>query len=391
MRIAIYAGTFKKDQDGATKTIYRLVHSLLLARIQVGVWGFSITPQKRRGLGLVTVPSLPLFLYRDYRVTFPTPRVMRSLRTFAPDLIHITVPDFVSIAFFRYARKNRIPVIATYHTRFPAYLKYFKMGFLTRLAWKMAVRFYRRTNTVYAPTEMAARELSSRGVSNVKIWSRGVEHSQYSPSFRSKKLRKRLAGDRCFIILFSGRLVWYKDVHIFADVYDLYQAYAPGEVQFALAGDGPARQALEKRMPDAVFTGYLYGRDLSRIYASSDLLLFPSVTESFGNVVHEALASGIPAVVADQGGCQEIIENSGGGLVARSGDARDFFAKCRLLLENPHLYAEKKRAARRYIKGRSWESVNRELIKDLVELAGRPALPAPAPPRRRPFLERDWF
>jgi len=388
MRIAIYAGIFKKDQDGATKTIYRLIHSLLLAGIQVGVWGFSITPQKRRGLGLVTVPSLPLFFYRDYRVAFPSGRVMKSLKDFAPDLIHITVPDLVGAAFHRFAKINRIPTYATYHTRFPAYLKYYRMGFLTRLAWKTAVRFYRGIEAVYAPTEMAAQELRSRGLTNVKIWSRGVDQDRYRPSFRSPELRGRLAGDRRFIILYSGRLVWFKDIHIFAQVYDLYQAYAPGEVQFVLAGDGPARRTLEKRMPDAVFTGYLNGQDLSEVYASSDLLLFPSVTESFGNVVHEALASGVPAVVADQGGCQEIIEKSGGGLVARSGDADDFFSKCRSLLEDPRLYSEKKRSARNYLKGRSWESVNEELIKDLVQLGGRSALPAPVPLRPPALPER---
>lgn len=368
MRVAIYAGMFKKDQDGATKTLYRLVNSLLTAGSDVGVWGFSITPQERAGLQLFTMPSIPWPLYRDYRVTVPVPRVLRTLHRFQPDLIQITVPDLVGAAFVSYAKRHRIPVVATYHSVFPEYLKYFKIGFLTAAAWRTAARFYQRVDMVYVPTEIAADELRKRGVQQIKIWSRGIDLGQFGPSYSRPWLRDLIAAGRKSVILYSGRLVSYKDVDVLADVYDLFHRGSACSVRFIVAGSGPKEKSLRKRMPEALFTGYLHGDDLARIYANSDLLLFPSTTESFGNVVMEALASGIPAVVSDHGGCQEIISRSGAGLIARSGDAADFHRQCVRLIDTPDLYRRMRGCGLEFVKHRSWEKITATLVAEFISI-----------------------
>ena len=131
-----------------------------------------------------------------------------------------------------------------------------------------------------------------------------------------------------------------------------------------MAGDGPIRKELEKRMPDAVFTGYITGKELSEVYASSDIFLFPSTTESFGNVIQEALASGIPAVVSDVGGCQEIIRNSKGGLIAVADDADHFFHHISTLLDDPDLYSYLKENGLRYADLQNWESINQVIIDE---------------------------
>ena len=384
MRIAIYSGTFQRDQDGATMTIYRLVDSLLAAGNEVGIWAYSITPQERPGLYLFSLPSTPLLLYRDYRVAVATPRLIRTLDEFAPDIIQVTVPDIVGKQFVRYAKRNRIPVVSTYHTVFPDYFKYYYIGFLTRLGWKLATRFYRCMDAVYAPTEISTRELRRRGLQNIKIWSRGVDLKRYRPTHRRKQFRDSLAGGRPIVILYSGRLVAYKDVHVLADVYQKFHTGPERPVRFVVAGSGPKMKSLKRRMPEAVFTGYLLGDDLARVYANSDLLLFPSPTESFGNVVLEALASGIPAVVSDRGGCQEIIAQSGGGLVARTGIVSDFYGQCRRLIDDPNLRLKMGQRGLEFARGRTWDVITDWLVKELTAQAKPHRDPVPAHPARRP-------
>ncbi len=372
MRIAIYAGMFRRDQDGATKTIYRLVDSMLEAGIEVGVWAFSFTPQERKGLHLFRLPSFPWPLYRDYHVSLATPSVLRSIGKFAPDLIHVTVPDFGGGAFVRYAKRNHIPIVATYHTVFPDYLRYFKIGFLTWLAWRQAARFYQKLDVVYMPTEIAAQELRRRGVRHIKIWSRGIDLEQFRPTFREPQFRESLAGGREAVILYAGRLVGFKDVDTLAETYALYHKGPERRVRFVIAGSGPEEKALKKRMPEASFRGYLHGHELSRIYANSDLLLFPSQTESFGNVVLEALASGIPAVVSDRGGCQEIIKLSGAGLVARSGDAADFHRQSSRVIGDREMYRQMREHGLEFVQNRSWDKITLPMVKELASLAGVP-------------------
>jgi len=374
MRIAIYSGIFKKDQDGATKTLYRLVDGLLQAGNEVAVFGFSITPQKKPGLRLITLPSMPFpFSPRDYRLAMVTPRILRALDGFAPDIIQVTVPDFVGAGFVRYAKRRRIPVVSTYHTVFPDYFKYFHIGFLTPTGWRLAANFYRRLDAVYAPTEIATMELRRRGLDNFKIWSRGIDLDQFRPDWRERGFRESLAGGRQTVILYCGRLVTYKDIRVLAEVYRLFHDGAERSVRFVVTGSGPAKKSLRRKMPEAVFTGYLLGDDLARIYANSDLLLFPSPTESFGNVVLEAMASGIPAVVSDRGGCQEVVNLAGAGLIARSGDAPDFHRQCLRLLGDCAMYLQMRERGLEFARARPWEVIVAWLVRELMAQAEKRA------------------
>ena len=172
------------------------------------------------------------------------------------------------------------------------------------------------------------------------------------------------------------------------EVYRLMRKKGPSNVRFVLAGDGPTRNELQRMMPDAVFTGYLNGRALSQTYASADILLFPSTTETFGNVVQEALASGIPAVVSDEGGCKEIIQESQGGFIASAGDTEDFYHRCRQLIANEVVHREKRHNGLAFAEQRDWDTINRDLIETYRQLVGRgkrprrqsqPALPGHYP------------
>jgi glycosyltransferase involved in cell wall biosynthesis len=158
---------------------------------------------------------------------------------------------------------------------------------------------------------------------------------------------------------------------VFLNVYELFKEKGPKDVSFVLAGDGPIRGELESRMPDAHFPGYLHGKDLSEVYASADIFLFPSTTETLGNVVQEALSSGLPAVVSDIGGCKEIVHRSHGGLIAKAKDPYAFYEKCKRLIEDEELYNQKQSNGLKFAEEQKWDKINGKLIEEYKNLVNK--------------------
>jgi glycosyltransferase involved in cell wall biosynthesis len=368
MRIALYTGTYIKDQDGATKTLYALTESLLKRNFEIGIWSPAITPQDKKGLSFFKLPSVPLILYRDYKFAFPFGGVKKQLKKFEPDLIQVTAPDLAGIYFLKFATKRKIPVVASCHTDWASYLSYYHLSVLTNWVWRSLVWFYNKSDSVYAPTKIVAEELRERNVENVKVWARGIDRSKYHPRHKSKKLREDWKAHDRKVILYTGRFVWYKDLDVFFSVYSLFKEKGPDDVRFVLAGDGPIREELKRRMPEAHFPGYLHDEELSRIYASADIFLFPSTTETLGNAVQEALSSGLPSVVSDVGGCREIIQRSDGGFVAKAKDPYSFYEKCRLLIEDEEIYKQKRENGLNFAEEQKWEKINGRLIDDFIDL-----------------------
>ncbi len=364
MRVAIYAGMFEENKDGATKTLYELTESLLENRIEVGVWAFKITPREKKGLSLYTIPSIPLPIYPDYKISLPNPKLTMQLLGFSPDIIHITVPDIVGIFLMRFATSRGIPVLTSYHTDFPSYLKSYRLGIFYKPSWRFLEWFYNKSQTVLAPTEIIINKLQSHNIRNVKLWSRGIHPDKYSIAFRSEVLRATWGAQNKKVILYAGRFVRYKDLETFINVYELFKKHGPDNVVFVLAGDGPIRNELKKRMPDAHFPGYLQNEKLSQVYASSDIFLFPSTTETFGNVVLEALSSGLPAVVSDVNGSREIVEKSNAGLVAKARDASSFYQHCKRLVQNQPLYETLRNNGLKFAEERSWTKINHRVIDE---------------------------
>lgn len=389
MKIALYAGIFKKDQDGATKTLYELTDTLLEQGVVIGVWGYKITPRSRKGLSLFNVPSIPIPLYPEYRVTCPTHNLKKQLLDFQPDVIHVAAPDFTGLWLMRFARQREIPVLTSFHTDFPSYLKYYKLGFLWEWSWRKLSRFYNEGRVVMAPTAEMMDQLKIHGVRHVKLWPRGIHTDRYNPGFRNQELRRKWGAMGKKVILYSGRFVWYKDLDVFCNIYDRFKETGRNDVVFVLAGDGPIKEELKQRMPEAVFPGYLTGRELSVTYASSDLLLFPSTTEAFGNVVLEAMASGIPAVVSNVGGCQEIIARSGGGLIAEAGSAESFYRRCLQLLDDLRFYTITCGKGFDYAREQSWTSINNRVIAEYRRIMSAETFVARANTRFAPADEWD--
>ena len=190
-----------------------------------------------------------------------------------------------------------------------------------------------------------------------------MEIDHFNPKRRSEELRRGWEAEGTIVVLYAGRFVLYKDIDVVVGVYERMRRTHAGKVKFVMCGDGPRRNYLENRMPDAVFPGYLTGRPLQEVYASSDVFLFPSTTETFGNVVLEAMASGLPAVVSDVGGCKEIVRESGAGAVATARDVDDTYEKLKGIVDEREKLEQLGARAVEYGKNRSWEKVNERVIQ----------------------------
>lgn len=358
IRIAYFIGTLRKD-DGVAQVL------LVLAReakkngfpcVIVTGWveDMSVVP-----VPVITIPSVIFPLYRDYRLPLPGMRgFKKELDDFRPDIIHLHSPDTSAFAAIAYAKKRGVPVIATHHTDFARYLSYYHIGFLRPLLWALLRRVYNRVHLVTTPSEATTGDLVQHGVKNVITIGWGVDTEKFSPSFRSDDLRKRWSpSEPSFVILCVCRLTWEKDLRTLAETYALLKQRSHHSFAMVIAGDGPVRDEIQKMMPGAIFVGHVEHEDLSRVYASSDILLFPSSTETFGNVTAEAMVSGVVPVVANAGGSRSLVENGENGFLAMPRDAEDFYQKASHLMDDEKLFDRMRKEALKLRDRVSWDRI----------------------------------
>lgn len=377
MKIAYFTESLRPLVDGVSLTLGQLFDTLERRAIGFRVFSPFVPDHSVEWRDRVRrVPWLAFPLYRDYRVSIPgVRRLSRELDDFAPDLIHVASPTPMGVWAQHYAARRRLPVAATFHTNFVAYFRYYGLRRLERLGWAYLAWFYGRCVATYAPSRSMACTLEARGIPGVRTWSRGVDSARFSPRRRDGGLRSRLgvSVERPLLLMVS-RLVKEKDL---ADLVAMHRILRARGLRYrlALVGDGPLRERLERELPNAHFAGHRTGRDLARWYASGDVFIFPSTTETFGNVVLEALASGLPAVVVDRGGPQDVIEPGRSGLVARANDPDDLADTVEPLLQDPVRRRRMGRAARQRAAARDWDVVNGRLLDSYRELTAQDGAP----------------
>ncbi|HED30940.1 MAG TPA: glycosyltransferase family 1 protein [Prosthecochloris aestuarii] len=369
MKIAFYAGTYVRDKDGAVRSMYQLVSSFLKNGHEVAVWSPDVSEGGCGDERVVKLPSVPIPLYPDYKLGFYTSRTRHQLDEFGPDIIHIATPDIIGYNFLRYGRRHALPVGSVYHTDFPSYLQYYHLGFTEGPVWKYLRHFYNTCDAVFVPARDMKHKLEQKGITTVDMWSRGIDTRLFNTSRRSDELRASWGATGKTVIAYAGRFVWYKDIRVVMEVYDRFMSGPnASNVRFVMIGSGPEEDELKQRMPEAVFPGYLTGEALPEAYASSDLFLFPSRTDAFGNVVLEAFASGLPSVVSDEGGCKDLVRDADGGFVVTAGDSEQFYRSCERLVSEPGLYERYRNNALSFAGGRSWDVINGALIDRYHEL-----------------------
>ena len=272
------------------------------------------------------VPSLPFPPYPSIRLSSPVHRpVARFLDRFAPDLIHAATEGPLGVHARRYALAHDIPLVTSFHTDFPRYARDYGVGFLAPLVWRWLVHFHRAARLIHTPGIAIRDELVRRGLRNAVVWGRGVDTRHFRPDRRTVGWRRWLAGsDDAVIVLHVGRLAAEKNLGVLVDAWNRARRCLGPRASFVIAGGGPEAAAIAARAPFARQLGFLDRDSLAGLYASADLCVLPSRTETCGLVALEAMASGVPVIAANAGGLAESIRHDQNGLLVHPDDARGF-------------------------------------------------------------------
>jgi phosphatidylinositol alpha 1,6-mannosyltransferase len=358
LRIALVNTAYSHIEDGSILTLRRLVDYLEARGDEVMVFSAAATSSLAASPGtLVAVPSIPVPGRSDYRLALGLSRhARRRLREFAPRVVHIAAPDLLGRRAASTARRLGLPVVASYHARWDVYLGYYGLGWL-RGALRVYLRsFFNACEAVYVPLPSVRDVLVEQGVTaDIRLWGRGVDTMRFNPAHRSEPWRQGLgiAPDE-LVIGFVSRLVREKGLDILAAVLDGLTRRGIAH-RAVIVGDGPERKSLQRRVSDAVFTGLVGGDELARAYASLDIFLFPSDSETFGNVTLEAMASGLPAVCADAPGSRSLVEPGVTGFLAEPRQPGAFIRHIAMLASDAELRRRMGTAARERALGFSWD------------------------------------
>lgn len=374
LRVALFTGNYNHIRDGVSLTLNRLVKYLESQGIPVLVFGPSIeTPPIDHNGELVVTPSLPMLLggRKEYRFTTHFPKsAKKRLEEFNPTVIHLATPDRLGFGALKYAEKNNIPVVSSYHTHFPSYVSYYSwyLAPIKKPIELIMKSFYKRVRHIYVPSKSMIVELDKLGIQGDKrIWARGINLELFNPAKRDMEWRRSVGfKDDDIVITFVSRLVWEKELGTYIKCVKALQKKNP-KVRALVVGDGPAKEEAEENFPSGHFTGFATGEDLAKAYASSDVFLFPSHTETFGNVTLEAMASGLPCLVADAIGSKSLVEDGVNGKWGKKEDADDFIEKLDWLISDEKRMREMGKKSREMAMDYEWDTINAGLVKNYHE------------------------
>jgi glycosyltransferase involved in cell wall biosynthesis len=359
LRIALFTGNYNYLREGANQALNRLAAHLDRGGHQVRVYSpVTDTPAFEPQGTLVPVPSVTLPVRTEFQLALRIPKsIRRDVERFAPDIVHVATPDILGTRAETLAKRLSVPIVASLHTRFEAYLEHYGLGWLRPLAEAHLCRFYRRADCVLAPTPAIVEEVKRlRGDERAFLWSRGVDHELFSPARRDLDWRRAQGwSDEDVVVLFFGRLVVEKGTRLFTDVVDaLRRAGRP--VRPLIVGAGPAEPSM-RSIEGAIFTGHLEGIELARAVASADIMVSPSTTETFGNVLLEAMASGLAVITADASNTRALFEHGRTGILCASKD--DYVRAVMRLLDSPDERRRMGEAACEASEAYNWEAASR--------------------------------
>lgn len=314
MKIAIVTETFFPSTDGIVTRLCATIrwlrqqgHHITVIAPDLGVTDFE-------GVKIIGIPARAFFLYRSKKLSMPSRKVGALLEMLQPDLVHVVNPALLGVAGIYYARRLRLPLVASYHTQIPKYADYYRLPFLKPILWWYFRTLHNRADLNLCTSQSVQTELNDKGFRNVQLWKRGVDVDQFGPHHRDREMRDRLSNGQPgkTILLYVGRLAQEKGIEQIRDV-----LVSSPDVCLALVGDGPHRAYLENyyQGTNTIFTGFLYGEDLAKAYASADVFVFPSTTETLGLVILEAMASGLPVIAGRSGPTSEQIKDGVTGVL----------------------------------------------------------------------------
>jgi glycosyltransferase involved in cell wall biosynthesis len=366
LRVALFSGNYNYVRDGANQALNRLAAYLLRQGVQLRVYSPTVEHPAFPPTGdLVSVPSLAIPGRSEYRLPLALPpRVRRDLEQFAPNVVHVSSPDIVGHRAVTWARKRKVPVVASVHTRFDTYLAYYHLQVLEPLARDIMRRFYHRCEVVMAPAESTAAILRAQRMNrDIWIWARGIDREQFNPERRDMAWRRSLGiADDEMVIAFLGRVVMEKGLDVFSDAIHAFEPLGLKH-RVLVIGEGPARPWFEQQLPNAIFLGQITGTELSRALASADVFLNPSITEAFGNVTLESMACALPVIAAEATGATNLVRSGVTGTLVDGTEPDEFAAALADYARDPDLRRRHGEAGLTIAKTMDWDSINSAVIR----------------------------
>lgn len=286
-------------------------------------------------------------------------KLLRRWQRNRPDVLYIATEGPLGLSALRAARRLGIPVVSGFHTNFQQYSDHYGFGLLTRLLTGYLRWFHNRSRLTLVPSPSQRLELQRRGFERLELLARGVDGQLFHPARRSAALRAEWGlGEDEIAVLHVGRLAAEKNLQLLTRAFRQLQRDLPQQrLRLVLVGDGPLRAQLQAELPEALFCGVQRGEALAAHYASGDLFLFPSLSETFGNVVLEALASGLAVVAFDQAAAAQHIRHGHNGALATPGDEAAFIESARWLLEDPESLRRVRLNARQHAGKQGWPAI----------------------------------
>ena len=330
---------------------------------------------------VLDIPRITIPFNQHYSMAMPALayfKMKRALDRFRPDVIHVASPSLLGNFALEYAGARSIPVVTIYHTHFISYVDYYLKGMpvIADLARSSVIagqrKFYNKCSLVLVPTEEIKNELAVLGFEQerIKIWRRGIDHIMFNPQKKDNTYLNKITGNKNTNILFASRLVWEKNLETLIKIYDLFEEKNE-EVNFIIAGDGIAKNELARQMPKAIFTGKVDQKKLSVLYASADIFLFPSVTETYGSVVVEAMSCGCPCVIARGGGSQSFIRQGINGFLCEPNDPHDYYKRIMMLKSHESLRKLVVREGLDFTRLLNWERLVEEYFSMIDSCASK--------------------
>ena len=375
LRVAVVTETYPPEINGVARTVGLTVEALLERGHEVQLLrprqGREPQPPKRTRLREHLVAGMPIPFYRHLQIGFASERwLMGEWRRWRPDLVHVVTEGPLGWVAVAAARRLAIPVSSDFHTNFHSYSRHYGFGMLAGAVAGYLRALHNRGDCTLVPTAQMKANLESLRFERVAVVGRGVDTRLFNPARRSERLRAAWrCGKQGTAVLHVGRLAPEKNLELFVEAALAMQRVDP-TIRVVLVGDGPQGALLRARHPDFVFAGMRVGEDLAEHYASADVFLFPSTTETFGNVTLEAMASGLAVVAYDYAAAQQHLRHRVSGLLPPQGDAAEFARMAAWLARDRDLQSSLRREARRAAEAISWDRAFDELERVLRQTAG---------------------
>jgi glycosyltransferase involved in cell wall biosynthesis len=374
--ICIITETYPPEVNGVAFTLAHLADGLFARGHTVSVVRphrrASDRPDCRCGPTTTLVPGLPLPWYRELQVGLPAGGVLRNCwRRHRPDAVYVATPGPLGWSAVHTARRLGIPVFSGFHTNFHSYSTYYGAGWLQPVIVRCLRHFHNRTHGTLVPSGDIRDRLQATGFKNVHVLDRGVDGQLFTPECRSPELRDSWGvTDTGMAVLYVGRVAPEKNLRVAVAAYRVMQRLNHA-LTFVIVGDGPFRATLQREHPDLIFCGVQRGEALARHYASADVFLFPSETETFGNVTLEAMASGLVVVAYDYAAAGMHIANGETGVLVPYGESQAFADAAADLARAPQSLHKMRRQARAYARSIDWPHVVEKFETLLTEVPGR--------------------